>query len=516
MHVGVTIKHAQHLIDLHLKQNVMPSARNAPVQISHADFRKIGHDLVDRIADFLDTIDKRDVTRDESPRRLQTILGNKPWSDKGQPADELIARACQLLFEHSLFNGHPKFSGYITSSPAPIGVLADLLAAAVNPNVGAQILSPMATEFEKQTVQWLSDMIGAPGIYSGLLVSGGNVANLTAFFAAKNAKVPSELKQSGLAASGTKFTVYCSKATHTWVEKAAVLSGLGLSSLRWIACDDDNRMDINELERTIAVDVKSSCQPIIVIGTAGDVSTGVVDDLRSIARVCKKFDLWFHVDGAYGAPAVIVPSQAQSFDGLLEADSIALDPHKWLYSPLEAGCTLVKDARHLTNTYSSHPEYYNFDGDGDGSTLNFYEYGMQNSRGFRSLKVWLILQHAGREGFTKMISDDIDLSASLFAKANAHPELEAVSNHLSITNFRYVPLKLETGGAEKEAYLNKLNEALLNRIQRGGKVFMSNSMVKGRYCLRSCIVNFRTTEKDIAEIIEIVVEEGRAVDSEIG
>jgi glutamate/tyrosine decarboxylase-like PLP-dependent enzyme len=488
----------------------MQSSRKVPIDISHSDFRKIGHDLVDKIAGLLDTMGKRPVTSGESPQQLQSALGSGELPDIGTPANELINRAVSLLFDHSLFNGHPKFSGYITSSPAPIGILAEMLAAAINPNVGAQILSPIATEIEKQTIRWLSDLIGAPGMYTGLLVSGGNVANLTAFLAAKNAKVPSALKQNGLSASGNTFTVYCSKATHTWVEKAAVLSGLGSSSLRWIACDNQNRMNADILETTISADLKNGCRPIIIIGTAGDVSTGAVDDLRTIAGICKKFDLWFHVDGAYGAPAVVVPSQANIFDGLLEADSIALDPHKWLYSPLEAGCTLVKDARHLANTYSSHPEYYNFDQHGD-STLNFYEYGIQNSRGFRALKVWLILQHAGKDGFRRMITDDIALALSLYERAEAHPELEGVSSHLSITTLRYVPADLNIEGEEKKKYLNKLNETLLNRLQLGGRAFMSNAVINGNYCLRSCIVNFRTTEKDIAEIVDIVVEEGQKV-----
>lgn len=490
----------------------MQPTRTVPVQLSSSAFRAIGHDLVDRIADFLESLGERNVTPGETPKQLQSTLGTQAWNQKGLPADELMRRACELLFNHSLFNGHPKFSGYITSSAAPIGILGDLLASTINPNVGAQILSPMATEIEKQTVRWLSELIGAPGQYSGILVSGGNVANLTAFFAAKHAKTSTQQKDPGTPAE--KYTVYCSKATHTWIEKAAVLSGLGKESLRWIACDADNRMITSELERTINADRANGHRPIIVVGTAGDVSTGAVDDLRGAATLSKKHDLWFHVDGAYGAPAVVVPELASVFDGLLEADSIALDPHKWLYSPLEAGCTLVKDARHLVNTYSSHPEYYNFDQHGDGSTLNFYEYGIQNSRGFRALKVWLILQHAGRDGFVRMISDDIALSASLFKRANDHPELEGVSNHLSITTFRYVPTKLHKKGEERTKYLNKLNESLLNRLQLGGKVFMSNAVVNGQYCLRSCIVNFRTTEKDIAEIIDIVVEEGKRVEAE--
>ncbi len=190
-----------------------------------------------------------------------------------------------------------------------------------------------------------------------------------------------------------------------------------------------------------------------------------------------------------------------------DADSIALDPHKWLYSPLEAGCTLVKNLQHLLDTFSSHPEYYNFSNNGEGVAQNFYEYGLQNSRGFRALKVWLTLQQEGRSGYEKLIREDIELSEMLYRLANNHPELEAVSQNLSITTLRYIPLE----STQKEEYLNQLNEHLVNDLQSGGEVFLSNAIVFEKYCLRACFVNFRTSEKDVEEIIEIIVKEGRKI-----
>jgi aromatic-L-amino-acid/L-tryptophan decarboxylase len=289
-----------------------------------------------------------------------------------------------------------------------------------------------------------------------------------------------------------------------------VLFGLGTGAIRWIATGSDNKMDNHLLEQTIQQDVQHGYQPILVIGTAGDVSTGAVDDLRGIALICKKYDLWFHVDGAYGAPAAVVPACSELFAGLNEADSIALDPHKWLYSPLEAGCTLVKDPNHLVQTFSSHPVYYNFNPDDEPATLNYYEYGLQNSRGFRALKVWLALQQVGKSGYRQMIGDDIRLSQLMFRLAEEHPELHAVTQHLSICTFRYVPPHLEHTN-DTATYLNRLNEQLLNALQRKGGVFLSNAMVNNQYCLRACIVNFRTTEKDIREVIHLVVREGRSL-----
>jgi glutamate/tyrosine decarboxylase-like PLP-dependent enzyme len=211
----------------------------------------------------------------------------------------------------------------------------------------------------------------------------------------------------------------------------------------------------------------------------------------------------------------VIPEYKSVFDGIKEADSIALDPHKWLYAPLEAGCTLVKNPQHLVDTYSSHPVYYNFSNPDDEPAINYYEYGFQNSRGFRALKVWMALQQVGRNGYIKMIGENIALSKLLFDEANKHPELEAVSHNLSITTLRFIPKEVAGTEKEKEDYINRLNETLLNDLQEGGEVFLSNAVVAGKYCLRACIVNFRTTEKDIAETVEIIVREGKKMHEKI-
>ncbi|MBV4360474.1 pyridoxal phosphate-dependent decarboxylase family protein [Pinibacter aurantiacus] len=487
------------------------NSRNADLCISREDFRKTGYYLIDKLADFYGNIADNPVTSGETPNQIREVLGSDALPENGQSVDAIFERTVDLLFKHSLFNGHPKFFGYITSSPAPIGSLADLLAAAINPNVGANILSPMATAIEKQTVKWLAEFIGVPASYGGILVSGGNMANLTAFLAARTAKAPKNIKEEGLINAGKEMLFYCSKATHTWIEKAAVLFGHGTNAIRWIPVDNNNKMDTHALEQQIEKDIKDKKQPFLVIANAGDVSTGVVDNLSEIAAICKRHDLWFHVDGAYGIPAAVVPHYASLFEGIKEADSIALDPHKWLYAPLEAGCTLVKNPQHLPDTYSSHPVYYNFDGSAEEPSTNYYEYGFQNSRGFRALKVWAALQQVGKNGYIKMIDEDIELSKYLFSEAQKHPELEAVTQNLSITTLRFIPTHDEQSGMSREDYLNSINEKLLNKLQQGGKVFLSNAIIGGKYCLRACIVNFRTSRKDINEVIDIIIKEGRSV-----
>lgn len=489
----------------------MKDYRESPIEINKDEFKKIGYQLVDVIANFIDTINERPVTTGETPTEILNILGNSSLPIEGSSITELFIKTSDLLINHSLFNGHPKFFGYITSSPAPIGALADLLSATVNPNVGANILSPMATAIEKQTIKWLAEFIGVPSEWDGVFVSGGNMANFTAFLAARNAKSSNNLRENGLNNHNGEMTFYCSKATHTWIEKAAVLFGHGTKSIRWIPTDINNKMNIDILSKTISEDLKSGKKPFLVIGNAGDVSTGIVDNLSAISDICKKHNLWFHIDGAYGIPAIAIPKYKSLFDGFLEADSIALDPHKWLYAHLEAGCVLIKNPQHLINTYNSHPTYYNFNNENEEPTVNYYEYGFQNSRGFKALKVWMTLQQAGKNGYIKMINEDIELAELLFTEAEKNPELEAVMQNLSITNFRYIPEGFSRNEKNSTEYLNALNEKLLNTLQQSGEVFLSNAVIGDMYCLRVCIVNFRTSKKDILEIVEIIVREGKKV-----
>ena len=485
--------------------------RNAPLDLPPEQFRQLGHDLVERIAGLLETIRERPITAGDAPSDIRALLPTGGLSNSGSDPAKLLDETSRLLFEHSLYNGHPKFWGYITGAPAPLGMLGDLLASAVNPNVGAFVLSPVATELEKQTVHWIADFLGFPTTCGGIMVSGGNMANMVAFLAARRAKASWDIRQTGLRA-GPQLVAYASRETHTWIQKAADLFGLGLDAVRWIETDQQLRMNASALERAIEAD-KASGQylPFMVVGTAGSVSTGAIDPLGGIAAICKRHELWFHVDGAYGAPAAVLPEAPADLKALSLADSVAVDPHKWLYAPLEAGCTLVRDPQHLIDSYSFHPAYYHFsDSDGESPT-NFHEFGLQNSRGFRALKVWLGLRQAGRDGYVRMIRDDIALTEAMYRAAEAHPELEVFTLGLSIATFRYVPEGLTLTGAEREQYLNELNSALVTKLQADGEFFVSNAVINGSYVLRACIVNFRTDRADVEAVPEMVVRTGRAL-----
>lgn len=491
------------------------SSRRAALAMDAATFRSLGHRLVDQVAGLLESVPLGPVTRDESPSAVREAISlTGPLPESGMDPALLLEQTAQLLFAHSLLNGHPRFFGYITAPPAPIGIFGDFLAAAINPNVGAWTLSPAATEIECQTVRWIASLIGYPVNCGGLLVSGGNMANFVCFIAARAAKADWNVREQGVSAdSGRRLRVYGSIEMHTWIQKAADLSGLGTASIRWIAIDDKRRMDVSALRRQIDADIAQGDVPCLVVGTAGSVSTGVVDPLPEISALCKEYKVWFHVDGAYGGFAAAVPQAPDDLHELSQADSVAIDPHKWLYAPLEAGCALVRDPEMLRAAFAYHPPYYHF----EERATNYVDYGPQNSRGFRALKVWLALRQVGAAGYRKLIADDILLSQAMAQAIRRHAELELITQNLSITTFRYVPLDLRTNlqKPQVEPYLDALNREVLDRLQRGGEIFVSNALVGQRYVLRACIVNFHTSQADVEAVPGIVARIGRTVDSQL-
>jgi aromatic-L-amino-acid/L-tryptophan decarboxylase len=484
--------------------------RAAPLAMSSKEFRELAAQLIDRIADFLDSLPQRPVTPAESPAVVrQALAAQRTLPERGADPAQLLHHAADLLFDHSLFNGHPRFWGYITSSAAPIGALGELLAAAVNPNVGAWLLSPMASEIEGQTIRWIAEMLSYPVDCGGLFVSGGNMANLVCFLAARQAKAAWDVRTKGM--DGTRLRVYCSKETHTWIQKAADIAGMGTDAIRWIPVDDEMRVNLTALKEQILKDSEAGDRPALVVGNAGSVSTGAIDPLPEMAALCREFGLWFHVDGAYGGLAAVLSDAPGAFAGLREADSVAVDPHKWLYAPLEAGCALVRDPEKLRAAFAYHPVYYLF----GAEATNYFDLGPQNSRGFRALKVWLALQQVGREGYERMISDDIHLARALFERISQYAELHALTQSLSITTFRFVPPDLNSGDEKAANYLDELNLELLTRLQSSGEAYLSNAVVHGKFALRACIVNFRTSLADIEALPPIVVRVGKALDLEM-
>jgi glutamate/tyrosine decarboxylase-like PLP-dependent enzyme len=288
------------------------------------------------------------------------------------------------------------------------------------------------------------------------------------------------------------------------------MAGLGTDALRWIPTDAGLRMDVAALRAQIDADRAAGDRPLMVVGTAGSVGTGAIDPLPAIAELCREQKIWFHVDGAYGGFAAASPEAPADLRALALADSVAVDPHKWLYAPLEVGCALVRDPEMLRAAFAYHPPYYHF----DEQVTNYNEFGPQNSRGFRALKVWLALRQVGAAGYRAMITDDIRLSRVMHEVAGNHAELETFVQGLSISTFRYVPadLRPRVGEEAVEKHLDALNRELLDRIQKGGEMFVSNAVIRGRYALRACIVNFHTRRADVEAVPEIAARIGREID----
>jgi glutamate/tyrosine decarboxylase-like PLP-dependent enzyme len=493
-----------------MKEKTVLRQKQAIIDMPPDEFRDIGHQLIDNIADLLGNIGKRKVTPYLTPEQARELFGTEePIPREGEDAKKLVADNYELLSSYSLYNGHPRFWGYITAGAAPIGVLGDLLAAAINPNVGGWKLSPIASEMEIQSVRWIAELLGYPADCGGLLVSGGNMANFVGFLAARKARADWEIRKTGLRSDkGSPFTVYASTEVHTWIEKATDLFGMGTDAIRHIKTDSEQRLDIDDLRRQIEKDLKDNYLPMLVAGSAGTVSTGVVDPLHKIASVCREYGIWFHVDGAYGGFAAAADEVPEDIRGLSKADSVAVDPHKWLYAPLEAGCALVRDPQLLRDAFAYHPPYYHFKKE---EGVNFVDYGLQNSRGFRALKVWLVLKQAGREGYRRMINEDIQLSKYMLKLLDDHENFEVFTRNLSIVTFRYVPTDLKSG--PKEDYLNDLNDAILFQLEKSGELYISNAVIDGRFLLRACIVNFRTRAGDVEAMPEIIARYGKEVDT---
>ncbi|MFL5488341.1 MAG: pyridoxal phosphate-dependent decarboxylase family protein [Gemmatimonadaceae bacterium] len=493
--------------------------RSAPSDMAPEEFRRIGHALIDSVADFLTRLPDAPTASRLLPDAMRAKLGTRKLPETGSDIAAVLEKFSRTFFEQSTHNGSPRFFGYITSSAAPISALADLLAAAVNPNCGAWALSPIATEIENESIRWLGEFMGLPGKWDGILVSGGNMANIVGFWVARHAKATWDIRTNGVAdPDSRRLVVYGSGEMHTWINKAADLSGLGTAAVRWIATDDEHRLRPDKLREQIMADRAAGLYPFLVIGTAGSVGTGAIDPLPEIARICKEFDLWFHVDGAYGAPAVALDNAGDDLKGLRLADSIAIDPHKWLYSSIEAGCILTRRPNALRDAFSFKPPYYQFD-DNDGQEVkNYFEYGPQNTRGFRALKIWLGFQQAGASGYRRMIADDIELAHRLHESVGKQELLEQGTLSLSISTFRFVPADLRAqavGDAETTNYLNELNARIATALRLSGRAFVSNAHTEDRYMLRACIVNFRTTLADVRALPGIVVEIGRAIDADL-
>ena len=485
---------------------------NKLIDLSPEDFRRLGYRLVDRLTDYLATIREEPAARTCDPKAVRTALGQGGLPGDSTAPDRILEVACDLLFTYGRRNGHPRSFGYIVGSPAPLGILSDLLASGVNHNLAGWESSPAAAEIEVQCLRWVAELLGYPTDCGAVFTSGGNVANLIGFLVARRHAAGVNVRSDGLAAgNGGKLTVYATSEAHTWLDKAADIAGLGTKALRRISTDSRQRMDLADLQRRIEQDRLDGYQPSILVGTAGTTSTGAVDPLRDMAAIARSEGLWFHVDGAYGAPAIAASNGPEDLQGLREADSLSIDAHKWLFAPLEAGIALVRDRTLHRDTFSFTPTYYAFSR-GDEEVVHFYNYGPQNSRCFRALKVWSILRSLGRQRYAEIVDENIRQARRLYELVAETPGLEPLTHSLSITTFRVAP----DDRSSDDPYLDLLNRRTMELVQGGGEAHLSNAIVDGRFALRVCITNFRTRDSDIEALPGIVLRASARAASEIG
>jgi len=465
-----------------------------PLVLPQAKYDELFRRITQLSLEYLTSIPDRPSFPNVSAAKLETWFSRElPEIGAGDAALDDLTHVIEGCRPNS-----PRFFGYVFGSGEPVAAAADLLTSVLNQNTTAWRSGPTAATLEHLVVGWLAESISCKG-FSGSLTGGGSPANLMALAMAREARLPAN-------EHGAKpGTVYASNEVHMSIPKAVALLGIGRDHLRLIPCDSEYRIRLDPLRAAIQADVAAGLTPIAIVGSAGTVSTGSIDPLDELARIARDYQAWFHIDGAYGALASI--AQPEKFAGLNAADSISLDPHKWLYQPVDCGCLLYRDANAARHAFSHTGDYAKSLLEDPVEGFAFFEESMELSRRFRALKLWLSLRYHGLANFREAIRNDLENAQYLAELISGHEELELLAPvPLSAVCFRYV-----AGSAANAT--DAVNRTILQRIVRRGKVFLSNANLSGNFALRACFVNHRTTRADVAQVIDEVLAVGREIES---
>ncbi len=505
--------------DSHTRRAV---ARASSLDIPKEERRQLAEKFVSLSDEYFDSISDRRVFPETTGESIAARFDSPPPIE-GEPLETLIDD-CRAIIDGSRHNGHPRFYGYVASPSTPPGAFADLLASTLNSSVTSWRSAPAATQVERTVVRWLGSLIDYDENAVGLLTSGGSMANLTALLIAHRAKADHAVTQEGIAHDAARMMIYVSDQVHMSIPKAADVLGLGQKSVRVIPTDERFRFDAKALDEAIQTDRQNGLKPFCVVASAGTAASGALDPLAEVANIARRHNLWFHIDGAYGAPAAMVKECKPMFAGLELADSVSLDPHKWLYTPVDCGCLLLRDPNAARKPFVAEGDYVKVHETAEFESFAFWDYGIELSRRFRALKVWLTLKFYGARRMAEAIADDMAMAKYMAEQVEADPEFELLAPvQLSICCFRYVPSvlrdQLESAHDKTErdklnTQLNRLNEGIMHRVQRGGRAYLSNAMLRGRFALRACIINFRTTRPDIDITLEVVRQAARELESE--
>lgn len=457
-------------------------------------FRALAHRAVDLAADHLAAVTGGAVFVPMTPDERAALL-QQPLPESGADPQQLLTAVRKQILTHPMGNGHPRFFGWVNSPPQPVGIVGDLLASTLDPSCAGG--DHAAIYLEHAVIRWLMELVGYPTQgAAGLLLSGGSMASLTALAVARHRaleRLGHDVRAEGIQGVDAPLVLYQSSEGHSSLRKSVELLGLGSDNLRVIPAGRDCRLPVPALREAIAADRAAGRHPFCVAAGGGTVATGAVDPLDEIAEVCAAEDLWFHVDGAYGGFGVLDEGVAPRFRGLERADSLALDPHKWLSVPVECGAILVRDAAAMRAAFSLVPAYLRTEPEqGFGGLPWFSEFGFQQTRGFRALKLWMVLAASGREGVAAHIGHGIRLARELADRVRAAPDLELFGEPpLSIVCFRH-------RGSDD------LNRSLMHRLQEEGRVFVTQAELESRFWLRACILGDATRESDLAVLVDEV------------
>ncbi len=478
----------------------------------------MGNAAVELMAEYLGTIRDRRLYPRTSSREICEQL------DRALPAEatdfeQLLEAIRKPLLEFSRHNGHPRMFGYVQAPGTALAAIADLLASSLNANLTAWRSAPAAVEIERLTIDWIKQIIGFDPDAAGLFVSGGSMANMAALAAARRAKAPPQISSEGAQSYSRALRVYASEEVHHSIAKAAALLGIGQDNVRMIGVDERYKVNLDALVAAIEEDRNLGHLPICVVANAGTVPTGAFDPLSQIVEIARRYNLWLHVDGAYGGFAALAPSVRHRFGSIAQADSITLDPHKWLYLPVDCGCILYRDPEAARATFAHEAEYTRVIGHGADEAFAFWDYGPELSRRFRALKVWMLLKGVGLRALGDSIEKDLACARHFEKLIKESDDFEMLAPvELSIFCFRHLPPQLKDTPADenkrrlREEKLDLHNECLLLALQRDGSSYLSNARLRGRFALRGCVINYRTTMRDM----EILLEDLRRVAAECG
>lgn len=457
--------------------------------MSAEEFRHYGHRLVDWIADYLSGAERYPVLSQVAPGQIKAALPQKAPA-RGESMDSILEDFEQLILPGITHWNHPAFFAYFAITGSAPGILAEMLSAALNVNAMLWRTSPAATELEEVTADWLRQLLGLPPEFEAVIYDTASISSLCALAAARQVVPGLNVRQQGLAASPARLRLYASEQAHSSIEKAAITLGLGQSSLRKIPVDDQYRMDVEALGRAIREDRSSGWKPFCVVATVGTTSTTSIDPVPRIAELCEREQLWLHVDAAYGGSAAILPEMRWVFDGCQRADSIVVNPHKWLFVQIDLSVLFCRRMDVLRRAFSLVPEYLRGP---EGEVKNFMDYGPQLGRRFRALKLWFVMRYFGAEGLADRIRHHIALARQFASWVDEDANFELLAPvHFSTVCFRARPPDLQN-----ESQLNWLNRRLLEEVNAEGRIFLSHTELDGRFALRLAVGNIRTASDHV-------------------